>query len=112
MSYLSALLGPAGPAGADEGEKPAEIADSAGLHWTVFLLLDVEGGGAEVGGGEVGGVGEVFLLAPGILHMVDNFRTPVTVGSQPLQMKILLSSSIMPRWNCVHLIRPHWQHLC
>ena len=49
----------------------------------VFLLLVVEG---EVEGGEVGGVDEVFLLAPGILHIVDNFRTPVTVGSQPLQM--------------------------
>ena len=86
MSYLSALLGPAGPAGADEGEKPAEIADSAGLHWTVFLLLDVEGGGVEVGGGEVGGVEEVFLLAPGILHIVERLRTPVTLGLQSWQM--------------------------
>ena len=112
MSYLSALLGPAGPAGTDEGGSPPEIADSEGLHWTVFLLLDVEGGGVEVGGGEVGGVGVVFLLASGILHIVDNFRTPVTVGSQPLHLKILLSSSIRPRWNCVHLIWPHWLHLC
>ena len=58
MSYLSALLGPAGPAGADEGEKPAEIADSAGLHWTLFLLGD--------GGGEDGGVEVVtdFLFLP------------------------------------------------
>ena len=67
MSYLSALLGPAGPAGTPVG---------AGLHCTLFLLLDAEGGGVEVGGGEVGGVGEAFLLSPGILHIVVVPRTP------------------------------------
>ena len=81
MSYLSALLGPAGPAGADEGENPPEIADSAGLHCTLLTLLDVGGGGVEVGGGEVGGFEEVFLffsgdLSPGILNIVVNPRTP------------------------------------
>ena len=70
MSYLSALLGPAGPAG------PAGTPVGAGLHCTLFLLLDAEGGGVEVGGGEVGGVGEAFLLSPGILHIVLNPRTP------------------------------------
>ena len=69
MSYLSALLGPAGPAG------PAGTPVGAGLHCTLFLLLDAEGGGVEVGGGEVGGVGEAFLLSPaslvGVLMMTD-----------------------------------------
>ena len=71
MSYLSVLLGPARPARADGGENSPEIADSAGLHCTLFLLFDVEGGAVEVGGGEVGGVEEVFLfflgdLSPGL----------------------------------------------
>ena len=45
MSYLSALLGPAGPARADGEGSPPDMAVSEGLHWTLFLLGD---GGVEV----------------------------------------------------------------